>query len=92
MDNRISVLFYIKRSKATTKSLLPIFLRVSINGGRFETSTQRYIEESKWIASSGRVKGNTEDPRTINTYLDSQRNKVFQIQSRLNIRKSASNN
>ena len=83
MDTRISILFYIKRTKATKTALLPIYLRITINGARFETSTLRYVEESKWSSGAGKVKGNHEEARSINSYLDNLRGKVYQTQNRL---------
>ncbi len=77
MSLKISILFYVKRTKATKTNLLPIYLRVTIDGGRFEISTQRYIEANKWSADSGRVKGNSEEARSINYYLDTLKNKVY---------------
>jgi len=59
---------------------LSIYLRVTINGDRFEVSTQRYIEPVKWPTSAGKVKGNSEEARAINQYLDSLRQKVYDYQ------------
>lgn len=42
MQAKISILFYAKRAKATTNGLIPIYLRVTINGHRIEISTKRY--------------------------------------------------
>lgn len=42
MDTKISILFYGKKAKTTKDNLLPIYLRVTIKGNRFETSTHRY--------------------------------------------------
>lgn len=83
MDTKISILFYGKLSRSTINNLLPIYLRVTINGKRFETSTQRYIEPSRWSKSSGRVKGNNEEARTINIYLDNLRSKIYHSQNQL---------
>lgn len=43
METKLSILFYSKTSKTTKDGLVPIYLRVTINGARFEQSTQRYI-------------------------------------------------
>lgn len=48
---------------------LPIYLRVTIGGERFVWSTQRYAEQQKWSGASGKVKGTTEEAKTINAYL-----------------------
>ena len=83
MDTKISILFYGKISKKTTDNLIPIYLRVTINGMRFETSTQRYVEISKWSSSGGKVKGNTEEARSLNIYLDTLKSKVYFYQKEI---------
>lgn len=83
METRMSILFYGKRAKMTKEGLVPIYLRVTVNGKRFETSTNRYIPENKWSVEAGRVKGNSEESRNINTYLDSLRSKVYSYQQEL---------
>lgn len=80
METRISILFYGKSAKKTTENLVPIYLRVTINGSRFEVSTQRYVDAAKWSSAAGKMKGNTEEARTINAYLDTLRSKVYTYQ------------
>lgn len=81
MDNKVSILFYAKPSRSTIDQHLPIYMRVTIKGNRFETSTQRYITPNKWSKTAGRVNGNNEEARTINTYLVGLRTKVYQTQN-----------
>ncbi len=83
MDTKLSILFYGKTSKTTNEDLLPIYLRVTIDGKRFEISTQRYIHPVKWSSDAGKVKGNTEEAISINFYLDNLRSKVHSLQSQL---------
>jgi len=80
MKNRISILFYTKSAKALKNGLLPIYLRITIDGVRVEVSTSKYIEKSKWSVEAGKIKGNSEEARTINSYLDVLRNKVYETE------------
>jgi site-specific recombinase XerD len=80
METRLSILFYGKTTKKTTDNLVPIYLRITINGKRFETSTQRYVERSKWSTDAGRMKGTSEEAKRVNTYLDTLRAKVYTYQ------------
>jgi len=80
MDTKISILFYARKASTTTDNLLPIYLRVTINGQRFETSTKRYLEANKWSVESGKAKGNTDEARGINAYLDMLKQKVYNLQ------------
>ena len=54
--------------------------RVTINADRFEVSTERCVEPPKWSTSAGKVKGNSEEARSINQYLDSLKQKVYDYQ------------
>ena len=80
METKLSILFYSKTSKITKDGLVPIYLRVTIDGARFEQSTQRYIALSKWSAEAGKAKGNTEEAKTINYFLDALKQKVYNYQ------------
>ena len=77
METRLSILFYGKKAKMTKEGLMPIYLRVTIGGNRFETSTHRYVLPSKWSVEANRVKSNSAEARSINVFLDSLLNKVY---------------
>lgn len=80
MESRMNVLFYGKKTKNESDKLLSVYLRVTINGERFEVSAQRYIEPVRWSQQAGKAKGNSEDVRSLNTHLDTLRNKVYDYQ------------
>lgn len=80
MKNNISILFRTRNSKASKNGLVPIYLRITIDGARLELSTSKFVEKSKWSTASGRIKGNSEEARSINGYLDSLRNKVYETE------------
>lgn len=83
MEARMSILFYGKKNAFDRSKKLSIYLRVTINGERFEVSTQRYVEPSKWSKSAGKVKGNSEEARSINQYMDSLKQKVYEYQKNI---------
>lgn len=79
MNAKLSILFYGKKAKITKEGLLPIYLRVTVDGQRAaEISTQRYIHPDKWL--NGKVKGNSEEARSINAYLDILKSKIYDHQ------------
>lgn len=80
METRMSILFFGKKTRNDSDKILSIYLRVTIDGKRFEICTQRYIETSKWSSAAGKVKGNTEEARSINQHLDNQKQKVYDYQ------------
>lgn len=83
MQTKISILFYAKRAKTTNDGLVPIYLRVTIDGQRIEQSTKRYVEPIKWSSEQGKMKGNSEEARALNTYLDILKAKVYDIQKEI---------
>ena len=80
MEPRMSILFFGKKTRIESDKLLPIYLRVTINGKRFEVSAQRCVEPARWSSVAGKVKGNSEDARSINHHLDGLKQKVYDYQ------------
>ncbi|HXD78301.1 MAG TPA: Arm DNA-binding domain-containing protein [Puia sp.] len=69
-----------RNSKKTTKGICPIYIRLTINGRRPEQSTGRFINPSLWSPVAGRVKGNNDQARQVNQYLDTLRSKVLKLE------------
>lgn len=70
MKTKVSILFYAKKAKAAANGLVPIYARITINGKRIELSTNRFVEISKWSTEAGKIKGTSEEARSINNHLD----------------------
>jgi site-specific recombinase XerD len=83
MEHKLSLLFFIKSSKANKNGAIPIYIRITVNGTRFEISTARSVEKSKWIAKSGKVKGTSEETRLINGHLDYWKNRIFETEKKM---------
>lgn len=77
MKQTLSILFYLKKAKTDNNGLAPIYLRLTVDGKRAEISVHRSIEPAKWNASGQCAKGNKEDSRNLNEYLDQVKNKVY---------------
>jgi len=80
MSDMIKVLFYVRKSKTTTTGLSPIYLRVTVDGQRFETASSRFIEMSKWSQDAGKAIGSTKEAKELNEFLNVLRAKAFDIQ------------
>jgi len=76
MKTKVSILFYTKRAKAAANGLVPIYTRITINGKRFEQSTNRFVEISKWSIEGNKMKGTSEEARLINNHLDLLKNQI----------------
>lgn len=83
MKTTLSVLFYIKRSKANNLGVCPIYTRVTVNAKRFEFSTNKYINPDKWSTEGSKVRGTTEEARTINNHLDYLKNQILEAEKTL---------
>jgi site-specific recombinase XerD len=83
MKTTLTVLFYLKRAKVNAQGLVPIFQRVTVNSKRIDKSTGKYIDVLKWSSEMSKVKGNSEEARSINGHLDNLKNKVFMAEKTL---------
>lgn len=76
MQYDLSILFFLKKGQVDKKGLIPIYLRITINGERAEISTNRKIELIKWDTIQQRAKGRAESARVLNDHLDNLHNRV----------------
>ena len=83
MNTTVSVLFYIKRSKVNVDGVCPIYTRVTIKTKRFEFSSGKFINPDKWSIDGAKVKGTTEEARSINSHLDYLKSKIYDIEKSL---------
>lgn len=83
MNTKLSILFYVKRAKANPEGQVPIYLRITADGSRLEFSVKRYVSPERWSTEQNRMKGNSEESRTVNTFLDIMKSRVYEIQKNL---------
>ena len=83
MNAKLSILFYAKRAKTTKDGLIPIYMRVTIDGERIEFTTKRYIAPEKWSVEGSCMKGNSGESKSTNSYLDALKAKVYEYQQEL---------
>ncbi|WP_445737594.1 site-specific integrase [Mariniflexile sp.] len=83
MKTKITLHFYAKSTKANANGLLPIYVRLTVDGKRLEFSTKKFVEKSKWSSELAKMKGTTEEARSINSYLDLMKSEVLDAQMEL---------
>lgn len=83
MNTSVSILFYIKRAKINNLGVCPIYTRVTVNTKRFEFSSNKYINPDKWSSEGSKVKGTSEEARTINSHLEYLKNQVLEAEKKL---------
>ncbi len=63
MNTKLSILFYAKRAKTNTNGLIPIYLRVTVDGERIEFSTKRFSHPDRWSVEGSCMKGTTAESK-----------------------------
>ena len=76
MDYNLTMHFYLKNGRENVKGQYPVYLRITLNGQRTEISTNQSILSDNWNKHAERAKGNREEIRVINNYLDTLLTKV----------------
>ena len=80
MKAKTTLHFYAKSTKANATGLFPIYVRLTVDGKRLEYSTKKFVDPSKWSNELSRMKGNSEEARSINNLLDFTKNQINEIQ------------
>lgn len=83
MNAKITVLFYLRKSKVNALGQMPIYQRITINGQRLDISSGFFIQEEKWSKETTKIKGNSEEARIINGQLEMIKAKVYETQKKL---------
>jgi hypothetical protein len=78
MKTTFSLLFYLKRPKNYENGPIPIYLRITVNGKRAETTSGRECLPAIWNSTTGRLRGTKEEVRSSNAYLDNLQTQVYE--------------
>ena len=79
LAKNFTLLFYLKKRSNYVAGKLPVYMRISVNGGRTEMSMGRDCEPEKWNNISGRRVGTKSDTKEFNAYLDTVQSQVYQV-------------
>lgn len=83
MKNTFSLLFYLKRPKNYVAGSMPIYMRITVDGGLKELSTGKQCEPERWNPKTLRLDGKKEDAKTINCHLKTIEDKIDQAHTDL---------
>jgi site-specific recombinase XerD len=78
MKTTFSLLFYLKKPKNYENGPVPVYLRITIDGKRAETTSGRECLPAQWNNAACRLRGTKEEFRSFNAYLDNLRNQVYE--------------
>ncbi len=79
----LAILFYLRRDKKKRSKVVPIYMRITVNGQRSELATQRAIHPDRWNKAGGQCRGSKADITQLNEYLNKMRSKVYTAQQDL---------
>lgn len=80
--NHYNLLFYAKKTKSNPE-LSAIYLRITVRGKRSEISTGQTIPTASWCSKSGKLKGNAQQSKFINSLLEHIKFKIFSCYNEL---------
>ena len=80
MSHSLSLLFYIKKSKADEYGKAVIYLRITLNGRRAECSVHRKVKVDDWHSKTQRALGNSQNSQEINREISIITDKIYGIQ------------
>lgn len=83
MSDMIKILFFTRQSKLNKDGLIPIYIRITINGRRFETTTSKYVNPNQWSNVAMATIGKSKESKELNNFLQSLRSKALNIQTKL---------
>lgn len=78
----LNVLFYLK-SRKNSKGEQQIYLRLTVDGKRKETSLNRSISSSRWDKHKQCGKGRSEEILSLNKYLNSVKESLYKYQNEM---------
>ena len=79
MQNLLSILFFIKKSKDKNANQAIVYLRITYDGRRSEVSTLRKVSLSKWNSKANKVGGSSIEAKQVNRNLDIIKNRIYEI-------------
>uniref|UniRef100_UPI0032171A53 site-specific integrase n=1 Tax=uncultured Draconibacterium sp. TaxID=1573823 RepID=UPI0032171A53 len=76
---KLSVLFFIKRSRKLKNGECPIYCRLTLRGKRSEFGINRSVVGNNWLATAGKAKGNSVQAFRLNKYLEKIKEDINEI-------------
>lgn len=83
MTRTFDYLFTLRKPKNYVNGNVKIYLRITIDGQRCETATAQFADPELWDVKTGRVKGKSEEAKSINSYLDILQAKLYESHAEL---------
>ena len=86
MKQDLKLHIYPRSAKANKEGLTPLYVRITINGKRWEFSTKKLINSKTWDAKNSKIRGNSKEASSINGYLDVLKMKIINLEIEYSLR------
>ncbi|MCB0432287.1 MAG: site-specific integrase, partial [Mangrovimonas sp.] len=77
-----SLSFWVSASRKINNQV-SVYARITVNGKRANISLQRKVIVSEWDSNKGRARGNKQESRLLNRYLDQVKNRIYEAHDEL---------
>ena len=81
-SNTFSITFFVKKYR-TYDGKAPVYVRITVDSKRIDLSIKRKVDIDRWDEDRGTAKGNRQDVKTLNAYLEQIRNQLYECQQQL---------
>ncbi|RWY46065.1 site-specific integrase [Mucilaginibacter gilvus] len=83
LEKSFGLLFFMRKPKNYQAGMLPIYLKITVDGQPKELSAKRKWDPTKWSTASGRALGTKEESKELNYYLCALEQKVYEAKKLL---------
>ena len=83
MDKSFGCFFHLKKKGNYENNEIDIYLKITVDSAYVELSTKRKCFKANWNVKAGRVEGRNDYAKSINSYLDTIQQKVFEAKRKL---------
>lgn len=81
-QNTFSLSFWVNATRAKNNQV-SVYGRITVNGKRANISLQRKVVLAEWDSNKGRARGNKQESRLLNRYLDLVKNRIHEAHDEL---------
>lgn len=86
MKQDLKLHIYPRSAKANKQGFYPIYVRITLNGKRWEFSTKKFINPKTWDAKNAKIKPTVTEASSINNYLNQIKTQIINLEIEYNIR------
>jgi integrase len=83
LEKSLGLMFFLKKPQDYVEGLVPVYLRITVDGLPKEMSTKRSWDPDRWNAKANRASGSREDAKSLNNYLDMLQGKAYDTRTAL---------